>query len=64
MDGNSKEIYENKSRTNIENSRNSGNRQNFQKDYGNVRGDNSSDSHKFKEESGTRLDLQNNDQKK
>ena len=48
-----------KFRTNIENSRNTESRQNVQKDSGNVRRDNNSDSHKVKEVDGNRLDLPN-----
>ena len=43
----------------VENSRNAENRQNVQKDSGNVRRDNNSDSHKVKEVDGNRLDLPN-----
>ena len=59
-----KKTYENKSRTNIENSKNSENRQNVQKNFGNVRRDNNSDSHKIKEVDGNRLDLPNDGQEK
>ena len=61
VDDNRKKTYENKSRINIENSRNSEDRQNVQKDSGNVRRDNNSDSHKVNEVDGNRLDLPNND---
>ena len=40
------------------------NRQNVQKDSGNVRRDNNSDSHKVKEVDGNRLDLPNDGQEK
>ena len=46
---------------NIENSKNSENRQNVQKDSGNVRRDNNSDSNKVNEVDGNRLDLPKND---
>ena len=64
MDDNRKKTYDNKSRTNIENSRNIENIQNVQKDSGNVRRDNHSDSHKVKEVDGNRLDLLNDGQGK
>lgn len=64
VDDNRKKTFENKSRTNIENSKNSENRRNVQKDSGNVRRDNNSDSHKVKEVDGNRLDLPNDGQEK
>ena len=64
VDDNRKKTYENKSETNIENSRNVENRQNFQKDSGNVRRDNNSDSHKVKKVDGNRLDLPNDGKEK
>ena len=64
VDDNRKKTFENKSRTNIENSKNSENRQNVQKDSGNIRRDNNSDSHKAKEVGGNRLDLPNTGQEK
>ena len=63
-DDNRKKTFENKSRTDIENSKNSENRQNVQKGSGNVKRDNNSDSHKVKEVDGNRLDLPNDGQEK
>ena len=59
-----KKTHENKSRTNIENSKNYENRQNVQKDSGYIRRDNNSDSHKAKEVDGNRLDLPSDGQEK
>ena len=64
VDDNRKKIYENKSRTNNENSKNSERRQYIQKDSGNVKRDNNSDSHKVREVDGNRLDLLNDGQEK
>ena len=64
VDDNRKKTFENKSRTNIENSKNSENRQNVHKGSGNVRRDNNSDSHKVKEVDGNRLDLPNDGKEK
>ena len=64
VDDNRKKTYENNSRTNIENSKNSENRQNVLRDSGNVRRDNNSDSHKVKEIDGNRLDRPNDVQEK
>ena len=64
VDDNRKKTYENKSRTNIENSKNSENRQNVQKDSGNVRRGDNSDFHKVKEVDGNRLDLPNDGKEK
>ena len=62
VDDNRKKTYGNNSITNIENSKNSEDRQNVQKDSGNVRRDNNSDYHKVKEVDGNRLDLPNDGQ--
>ena len=62
IDDKRNKTHENKSRTNIENSRIAENRQNIQKDSGNVRHDNNSGSHKVKEVDGNRLDLLNDRQ--
>ena len=64
MDDNRKKIYENKSRTNNENSKNAERRQYIQKDSGNVKRDNNIDSHKVGEVDGNRLDLLNDGQEK
>ena len=64
VDDNRKITYDNKSRTNIKNSRNTENRQNFQMDSSNVKRDINNDSSKAKEVDGNRLDLRNNGQEK
>ena len=64
IDDKRNKTHENKSRTNIENSRIAENRQNIQKDSGNLRHDNNSDYHKVKEVDGNRLDLLNDGQEK
>ena len=64
INDNRKKTNENKFRTNIENSKDFEDRQNFQKDSGNVRRDNYSNYHKDKEVDGNSLDLINDGQEK